>query len=154
MVDMNTAEFEALRVEEGLVADAQLMLHELMLAKGITRAELAERLGVSRARVSQLFSSECRNFTIRLFARAVYALGEKPSVTCGWIEARGQASHARRLAEICMDPVSNIVAMWTEDGLVVPPDDLRGECRSDPRLRALLRARSEAKNDNDSMRAA
>lgn len=68
--------------EESFVVDAQSYLHEMMQAKGKTRADLAAAMGVSRARVSQLFSSECKNFTVRLLARAFFALGERVEITC------------------------------------------------------------------------
>jgi transcriptional regulator with XRE-family HTH domain len=67
--------------EEALVVNAQGLLQQLMNEKGMSRADLARSMGVSRARVSQLFSDECRNFTIRFWARALFALGEEAVVT-------------------------------------------------------------------------
>lgn len=67
--------------EEALVINAQGLLHQLMEEKGISRADLARAMGVSRARVTQIFSDECKNFTIRLWARALFALGEEAVVT-------------------------------------------------------------------------
>ncbi len=154
MADISVVNMEALRAEENLVADAQLLLHELMIAKGVTRAQLAHRLGVSRARISQLFSSECKNFTVRLLARALHALDERARLSCAWTDARDHASRVRRIAELSADPATNVVAMWAEDGVIVPPDDRRGECRSDPRLSALLRALTDTRNDAEMVRAA
>ncbi|WP_295527196.1 helix-turn-helix transcriptional regulator [Novosphingobium sp. Chol11] len=62
------------------MVDVQSFLHQLMVEKGINRSQLAKAMGVSRARVSQIFSDECKNFTIRLLARAVHALGEVPEI--------------------------------------------------------------------------
>lgn len=67
--------------EEALVVNAQGLLQELMEEKGVSRADLARAMGVSRARVTQLFSDECKNFTIRFWARALFALGEEAVVT-------------------------------------------------------------------------
>ena len=67
--------------EEALVVNAQGLLQELLDEKGMTRADLARAMGVSRARVTQLFSDECKNFTIRLWARALFALGEEGIVS-------------------------------------------------------------------------
>lgn len=67
--------------EEALVVDAQGLLQELLIEKGLTRADLARAMGVSRARVSQLFSDECTNFTLRLWARALFAIGEEAVVS-------------------------------------------------------------------------
>lgn len=67
--------------EEALVVNAQGLLQELLDEKGLSRADLARAMGVSRARVTQLFSDECKNFTLRLWARALFALGEEAVVT-------------------------------------------------------------------------
>lgn len=67
--------------EEELVVSAQGLLHELLVEKGMSRADLARAMGVSRARVTQLFSDECKNFTLRLWARALFALGEQAVVS-------------------------------------------------------------------------
>lgn len=67
--------------EEALVVDAQGILQHLLDERGMSRADLARAMGVSRARVSQLFSDECKNFTIRLWARALFALGEEAVVS-------------------------------------------------------------------------
>lgn len=67
--------------EEALVVNAQGLLQELLEEKSMTRADLARAMGVSRARVTQLFSDECKNFTIRLWARALFALGEEAIVS-------------------------------------------------------------------------
>lgn len=72
----------AVFAEEGLVVDAQIFLHNLMEEKGITRAELARKMGVSRPRVTQMLSDECSNLTIRLLARAVHVLGERIELDC------------------------------------------------------------------------
>lgn len=82
MTEIDDQERKAIFAEEALVVDAQIFLHTLMEQKGISRADLAKAMGVSRARVSQMFSDECKNFTIRLFARAAYALGEKVELDC------------------------------------------------------------------------
>jgi transcriptional regulator with XRE-family HTH domain len=68
----------AVFAEEDFVVEAQTFLHSLMEEKGFSRADLARAMGVSRARVTQIFSDECKNFTVRLLARAVHALGEIP----------------------------------------------------------------------------
>lgn len=60
--------------EEGLVAEAQALLVRAMADQCLSKAELAELLGVSRPRVSQMLSPECKNFTLRLLGRAAHAL--------------------------------------------------------------------------------
>lgn len=95
-----TVNIEALKrtsvyAEESFVVDAQAILHGLMEDKGMTRADLAAAMGVSRARVTQLFSSECKNFTIRLLARAFHAVGEAPELTCAHIRKQEQLALRR-----------------------------------------------------------
>jgi transcriptional regulator with XRE-family HTH domain len=64
--------------EEYFIAEVQTYLSEMMEEKGMTRAELARKLGVSRPRVTQMFSDEARNFTLRLLFRSFAALNEHP----------------------------------------------------------------------------
>ena len=66
--------------EEYFVAEAQARLDNLLDEKGVTRAELARKLDVSRARVSQIFSDDANNLTLRLLARSFLALGEQPMI--------------------------------------------------------------------------
>lgn len=68
--------------EEALVVDLQSLLHTVMVEHGMTRSQLAQSMGVSKARITQLFSADCSNFTVRLLARALHALGERLEVSC------------------------------------------------------------------------
>lgn len=79
---INALKNSSVYAEEALVVDLQSLLHTVMVEKGFTRAQLAEAMGVSRARVSQLFSDDCTNFTVRMLARALFALGEQLEVSC------------------------------------------------------------------------
>ncbi len=63
--------------EEAAVVDAQALLHGIMEKRGISRAELARAMNVSRARITQIFSEDCSNLTVRLLARAMFALREE-----------------------------------------------------------------------------
>jgi transcriptional regulator with XRE-family HTH domain len=66
--------------EELFVAQSQARLSEMLDDKGVSRAELARKLGVSRARVTQIFSDEATNLTLRLLARSFLALEEEPVI--------------------------------------------------------------------------
>ncbi|MGB7374816.1 helix-turn-helix domain-containing protein [Pontixanthobacter sp.] len=66
--------------EEYFVAEAQARLANILEEKGVTRAELARKLDISRARVTQIFSDDATNLTLRLLARSYLALGEEPIV--------------------------------------------------------------------------
>ena len=82
MLDHGELERGAIFAEEDFVVEAQIFLHQIMEKKGLTRADLARAMGVSRARVTQIFSDDCKNFTVRLLARAAHALGEVPELSC------------------------------------------------------------------------
>lgn len=77
MAENDTLEQKRVFAEEAAVVDAQILLHGVMERKGVSRADLARAMNVSRARVTQIFSDECSNLTIRLLARALWALGEE-----------------------------------------------------------------------------
>lgn len=66
--------------EEYFVASVQAKIANLLEEKGVSRAELARKLDVSRARVTQIFSDEAKNFTLRLLARSFMALDEEPVI--------------------------------------------------------------------------
>lgn len=66
--------------EERLVASVQSLLEEILHEKGLNKTDLANKMGVSKARVSQIFSDN-QNFTLRLLANAFHALGEELRLT-------------------------------------------------------------------------
>lgn len=80
--ELTDLEIELIGAEEDFVADFQFMLHRVMVESGVSRSELADRLGVSKARVTQVLKSEA-NPTLRTAARFFHALGEDLTVTCG-----------------------------------------------------------------------
>ncbi|MGV3490133.1 MAG: helix-turn-helix domain-containing protein [Devosia sp.] len=63
-------------IEEDALLDFQFALIDAMGVAGLSKAELAEELGVSRARVSQMLDSDA-NPTIKVIARAMAVLGSK-----------------------------------------------------------------------------
>ena len=65
---------ELIQSEELALLDFQDAIIDEMNRRGVSRSELAELLGVSRARVSQLFASEA-NPTIKLVGRTLCVLG-------------------------------------------------------------------------------
>lgn len=67
---------EMVEVEENFLIDFQFLVQDLIVAKGITRSELAKRAGISKARLSQILSAEA-NPTIKTFARLFEALDTK-----------------------------------------------------------------------------
>lgn len=76
------SERDAIFAEESFVVDVQILLNTIMVEKGISRADLARAMNVSRPRITQIFSDDCKNLTVRLLARAMHALGESPEMIC------------------------------------------------------------------------
>lgn len=61
--------------EENLLIDFQFLLQEALTEKQISLSELAQRAGLSKARISQLMGPEA-NPTIKNMARLFHAIGE------------------------------------------------------------------------------
>ena len=74
MNHMTKHEIDFIEAEENALMDFQFALLDELEARGWTQARLAEELGVSRARVSQMLSSEA-NPTLKLVGRALAVLG-------------------------------------------------------------------------------
>ncbi len=106
---MNDAEIEAI---EGFMVDVQVYLNEIMDAKKISRAELARRMGVSRARVSQMFADDS-NLTVRMLARAAFHLGEEPRVESEATRALREERRARR-EKAAVKAAPNVHSLWTD----------------------------------------
>jgi transcriptional regulator with XRE-family HTH domain len=73
------ADDETLAIE-GFVADVQFRLHQIMKAKNISRTELAERLGVRKSRISNIFGHNS-NITLETLGRVLHALGEEGTLS-------------------------------------------------------------------------
>ena len=59
-------------IYEGLKYDLSEQLYKLMVKKGLTKKELAERMGVSPAYVSKIFGAD--NISLRTVAKVLAAL--------------------------------------------------------------------------------
>jgi transcriptional regulator with XRE-family HTH domain len=70
---------EIIKAEENLLIDCHFLIQELMFEKGVTRSQLAEKAGISKARLSQILGVEA-NPTLKSVARLVHALGESVSI--------------------------------------------------------------------------
>lgn len=81
--------YERLLAEEGLVFHTLDTLCEFMERQGVTRAELARRLGTSRANITQLLRG--RNVTLRTVAAAFHVLGGELELRVRVVEEPEQA---------------------------------------------------------------
>jgi len=71
-----TPEYERLVAQETLIADATELICDVMERQGVSRLDLARRLGKSKGFVSQILTGE-RNMTLRTFADVLFALGHR-----------------------------------------------------------------------------
>lgn len=78
-------------VLEGVVLDLTDQIAVAMQDQGISRAELAERLGVSRAYITKVLGGST-NMTLRTLVRLALALGLVPEVSLVPLEADEGAS--------------------------------------------------------------
>lgn len=63
--------------EEEAIADAIATLRGALDERGLRQTDLADLLGVSPSRVSQIFGGR-EGLTVRLFARILNVLGKRP----------------------------------------------------------------------------
>jgi transcriptional regulator with XRE-family HTH domain len=69
-----------IEAEENLLIDYQFLLQERMSQKGVSQSDLAERAGISKARLSQILSDDA-NPTVKTFAGLFHALDERVHVS-------------------------------------------------------------------------
>ena len=60
--------------EEGAILDFTEALYDAMQRQGVTRAELARRLGTSQAYITRVLSGNA-NFTLKTMTKLAHALG-------------------------------------------------------------------------------
>lgn len=71
-----TARYRCLVEQEQGILEATELLCKVMESEGVSRAELARRMGKSRGFVTQVLSGK-RNMTIRTLSHALYVLGHR-----------------------------------------------------------------------------
>lgn len=126
----------AIFAEEAFVVDVQSFLHHMMEEKGFSRADLAKAMGVSRARITQIFSDESKNFTVRLLARAAHAMGESIELdACFLRECRAREAKAKALTTPSRAR-SNVVPLWSKLNDFEESDAFY--CHTDERLESFV----------------
>lgn len=75
------ADRESRIAEERALLAAQKAMQRLVNAQGLRYRDLARRLGVSEARVSQLFGDDASNLTMRTLAKVFHTFGEELVIT-------------------------------------------------------------------------
>jgi transcriptional regulator with XRE-family HTH domain len=115
-----------IEAEENLLIDYQFLLQERMTQKGVSQSQLAERAGISKARLSQVLSDNA-NPTVKTFADLFHALGERVYVTSVPVLEAVSGREAAVLSqwewaktEHIVKPISEaMVALMTRSPLVV-----------------------------------
>jgi transcriptional regulator with XRE-family HTH domain len=79
----NAKEAEIFAVE-GFRVRVQHRLQTLMTEQGMTQKDLAEKMGVSTSRISQIFSDRC-NIGIKNLAKIFHALDAECMLSAQWI---------------------------------------------------------------------
>lgn len=77
--DLLSATTPAFEAEQLILATTEMILG-IMEEQGVTRAELADRLGRTRGHVSQVLNGD-RNMTLRTVAEILHALDGRASIT-------------------------------------------------------------------------
>jgi DNA-binding Xre family transcriptional regulator len=102
-------EREARLAEERFLLIVQVEMQRILNGKGLKYKDLSRRLGVSEARVSQMFGDDANNLTIRTIAKIFHQLDERPVLI-------SKKELERRLAEArgASDPAPT----WTFSGSI------------------------------------
>lgn len=101
--------------EERLILEATELIEELLDQKDINRKQLADRLGKSKAHVTQLLSGE-RNLTLRTLAELAYNLSHRLHLAVQPLEQSPNEWYARRRRKTDRD--------WDLEGIVRVDEDL------------------------------
>jgi len=108
---MDDSEFERLAFQEEYILDVTEQIVEAMGHAGMNKSQLAEKLGKTRASVTQ-FLNGSRNLTCRTIADISYALGRKPLFK---MQVPGATASDGTEASVVMSNVlecQNLVVHW------------------------------------------
>ena len=88
--------YEVIKAQEQLIVEVQTGISRALRERSLKQIDLAERLGVSQARVSQMFGEDAQNLTLRTLAKIYHVLGS----SCHIVETRArEAAPAAVLAD-------------------------------------------------------
>ncbi|MFC2967720.1 helix-turn-helix domain-containing protein [Acidimangrovimonas pyrenivorans] len=103
---------------EALAMSVQFALQKAMNENCITQKQLAERLGVSPARVSQILAKDATNLTLKTIGRIADALGEEFELfslrDINKLKARAKKGETGRFCKIITIPHLHKGASWVD----------------------------------------
>lgn len=128
---------KVVEAEENLLIDYQFLLQERMSQKRISQSALADRAGISKARLSQILSDGA-NPTVKTFADLFFAMGERVRV-----------SSESLLADAAFEPHGLPVSdwEWVQSVRMIEPtnEEMVALMKSRP---VAIEERSQPSNDN------
>jgi transcriptional regulator with XRE-family HTH domain len=86
--------YQDIRAVVDFVDDLLVVFEAEMAASGVSQADLAKRLALSPARVSQMFSGNGQNFTAATIAKIAHSLGKVARIELS--EAVGKSSKTKK----------------------------------------------------------
>jgi transcriptional regulator with XRE-family HTH domain len=92
---MSNQQYAMLLAEERAIAAVQSMAIRLIEEKKLKRTDLASFLGVSDARISQIFAGDPSNLSIKKAAQLFYAMGEELKFSCKKIDEMNERAQRR-----------------------------------------------------------
>lgn len=121
--------YELELIEEKAVAHVQAMVLRLLDAKKVSRSQLAERMGVSQAHISQLLGDSPQNLSVKKAARLFYALDEVLTMSCAGIDQLNKEADIRNAQmEMAFDVQAQSVAFaWAANSNYCQPREEEDE---------------------------
>jgi transcriptional regulator with XRE-family HTH domain len=113
----DTPETRRFLAEERLIVAISELLTEALEKRGITQADLCERLGVKPSEISQRLSGR-RNLTLRSLADMLYELGYELNVSLQDTRTDGTIWHERRSVDW---PAKNMRYTTTDQPIRIVP---------------------------------
>ncbi|WP_133254311.1 helix-turn-helix domain-containing protein [Phenylobacterium deserti] len=114
--DLDDEELRGEFAEEGFIAEVQYEISLMLKRKDVSRSELARRLGVSAAYVSQLLGDAGGNLTCRTIARIYSAMDEEPKLcTRRTFDAHARASVVGDEDASWLNITSSAVSSWSAE---------------------------------------
>ncbi len=106
--------------QELLITEVTEEIWKAMEEAGVTKAELANRMGATKGYVSQVLSGS-RNMTLRTLADICFALGNKPTISLKNQSGSGAAWQSQGVSKIL--PVNCPKLRYNQKGNVITPVD-------------------------------
>jgi transcriptional regulator with XRE-family HTH domain len=109
---MSNQQYAMLLAEERAIATVQAMAIRLLEEKKLKRTDLAGLLGVSEARISQIFSGDPSNLSIKKAAQLFFAMGEELEFSCKKIDEMNERAQKRNRETAILTRASKESFIW------------------------------------------